>query len=355
MKLYALNEAAGRLIGWAANEISMDGEWMKITPWGEFDNRVGLQKVAREDGQAMVAAFNSLKSRAARLFRGLPIFVGHPDFEPERYQDKRRFGKITDLQVREDGLYGLVSLNSLGKQVVEDGHYLYVSPAWLLRRDGRYVRPTELVSVGFTNTPQIPGEPWAKNEPEQKGTTMPQWLIDLLVSAGLIKPDATEDEVKTAVQSLLNSKAEMENEVAQTSEQQQQAANEVKTLRAQLKAANDKATGERRARIERELEIAVNTGRIVEADRAAWNARLTANFDAGLQELAAKPAAINTHSQVSGLGQRKQEANASSNKIAAINEAVRKYAADHGINLATNDGYNTAFRAVRQAQPALFN
>jgi hypothetical protein len=150
----------------ATNERAIDNSpWLQICPWGEFDNQVGLQRVARDQGETMVTAFNSLLGRMGRLFRGVPVFVGHPDVDPNKYPDKRRYGKITAMEAREDGLYSKVAWNDLGQQNLKEGYYLYPSPVWVLkRRPGGIVEPCELISVGLTNFPNIQKvQPWALN------------------------------------------------------------------------------------------------------------------------------------------------------------------------------------------------
>ncbi|MEK9752268.1 MAG: helix-turn-helix domain-containing protein [Rhodospirillaceae bacterium] len=176
---------------------------MKITPWGDFPNKVGVQRVRKEDGDAMVTAFNSLRGRLARAWRGVSVFVGHPDVDPTNYPDKRRYGKITDLQSREDGLYGLIEMNDLGDQAMNEGHYLYCSPTWELKRDGRFVRPIDLISVGLTNTPNIPGEPWANNE-AKNDTAMKDILVKLLRAAGLVAANADDAAIEAAANEVLN-------------------------------------------------------------------------------------------------------------------------------------------------------
>ena len=350
--LVATNES--REFGFATNELSIDGEWLKISPYGDFPNKVGLQRIQKPDADAMVTAFNSLRGKLARGFLGLPIFVGHPDVQPGDYPDKRRYGKITELEARDDGFYGKVSFNSLGKAVVDDGQFQFNSPTWYLKRDGKFVRPVELISVGLTNTPQIPGDPWAKNEQQQE--TKMKWLIDLLVSKGLMKADGDEAAAQTAVNNLVVLPAR----VTELEGSLQTATNEKNRLTTDLTVANSKVTsltterdGAITARNKVALDIAVNDGGIKEADRAAWNTRLTNNFETELVELR-KQKAVNTTSKVGNLGDRKDESTTSDNKIVAINSAVRKYATEHGINIATNEGYNTAFAAVRKEQPALF-
>lgn len=363
-KLIAFNEDRLQSL-FASNEITLDGEWMKIAPYGDFPNKVGLQRFQKPDAEAMVTAFNSLRGRTARAFMGLPIFVGHPDVDPANYQDKRRYGKITDLAARDDGFYGKVAFNSLGKPIIEEGHYLFNSPAWLLKRDGKFIRPVELLSVGLTNTPQIPGDPWAKNEQQQnERTPMPEWLKNLLVSKGLMKADDNEEAMKTAVNSLLALPArvtELEGKLTTATNEQTRLTTELATANGKvttLTASNSTLTTERDglivARNNRELDLAVTSGRIKVADRVAWNDKLASNFADGVKELHALKIGINTSSQVGDLGKRKDESTASGEKITAINEALRTYAKDNNLNIATNEGYNAAYQGLKKSKPALF-
>lgn len=427
--LIAVNESEVILdhLDAACNELSLNDDWLKISPWGDFSNKVGLQRIRSQDGEAMVKAFNSLRGKLERSFRGVPIFVGHPDFLPDKYPDKRRYGRIDDLQVREDGLYAKVSLNDLGKEAVDEGHYLFCSPTWELKREGNVVRPVRLISVGLTNTPNIPGEPWAKNEePPTEGNTMPQWLTNLLMGAGLIQADASEQQAEAAVNELLQTRNLLialngigDNIRAALEKHNQDAGEGNQVTMAQLASAMgiDEATlqqildgeitdppterieaaatllgvpsealmateanedeekkkdqppappapatneaelqrqldQEREARVNRELDIAVNEGRILEADRVAWKARLKQDFTVGLNELTQRQPVLPTQPRFNGA--RKDEAG-SSNKLTAINEAVRDYAKEHNLNLSVNKDYNAAFSAVKAAKPALFS
>lgn len=131
-------------------------EWLEISPYGEFPNKKGKQIVRRSHADRMVAAFNSLLGRAARGFRGLPIYVGHPDVDPQRWPDDRRYGRVNQLDARDGGLWGLVAWNDLGRKNRAEGYYVYPSPAWFFpkNRNG-VVEPDELLSIGLTNTPNI--------------------------------------------------------------------------------------------------------------------------------------------------------------------------------------------------------
>ena len=83
----AVNDSDSGLIGAVAafNEVfglgqaGAQGDWIRIAPFGEWPNQVGLQVFDRAGADTMVSAFNTAASKAATLWRGLPIYEGHPD------------------------------------------------------------------------------------------------------------------------------------------------------------------------------------------------------------------------------------------------------------------------------------
>lgn len=297
----------------AANDLQQADGWLRITPWGEYPHRVGRQRIGTDDGQTMVTAFNSLRGRLSRLFRGLPVFAGHPDMDAASYPDRRRYGKVVGLETREDGLYGQVEWNDLGQQAMEQGHYLYASPAWKLRRDGNFVRPTELISVGLTNTPNIPGDPWAENE---RTEMLPVWLQTALVKSGRLATGETDEaKMETAFNALLTDAdrvTELAANVATLTTERDalragndKAAAELTAANARLGAAEAATAAERAERVKLELASAVGSGRITQAEVTAWNDKLTADFAGALPALHAAKVAVNTKQQSAGLGERK--------------------------------------------------
>ena len=74
--------------------------------------------------------FKSTKDRLARLWRGLPVYVGHPDLDPKTYPDHRKYGSIQDLEVRADGLWARPKWSKAGREIVNDEHYDFQSPLW---------------------------------------------------------------------------------------------------------------------------------------------------------------------------------------------------------------------------------
>jgi len=219
----AVNHGTGGQVGLfgAANEIRVDGEWVQVTPKGEFPNVVGLQVVDDEALRLMTSEFKTIAAKMANRFRGVPFYVGHPDAEdPEDREIDPRYGKAKvarglELEARNDGLWARMKPNAAGTEIIENGYFDFLSPYWgMMAIPGRpkAFRPAVLWSVGFTNNPQIPGLPVGKNNKQKETTNMPQWLIDLLVAAKVLKPaanEATEDEVKGAVKGLLELPAKL--------------------------------------------------------------------------------------------------------------------------------------------------
>jgi phage I-like protein len=136
---------------------------------------------------------------------GLPWYEGHPDTSPKDYPNKRSFGWIDNVEAREDGLYGHVKWTKAGEELVNEGHYKYFSPVWHAtpaKVDGKTVlRPDELISVGFTNTPNMPVLPLSNEEEvieqqDQDEMTIPNSILKTLGFADDAKP--TEEEIVTA-------------------------------------------------------------------------------------------------------------------------------------------------------------
>ena len=369
-----------RAIG-AINEAIGTADWVRIAPYGEFPNEVGLQVVDRAGAEKMVAAFNTAVEKAANLWRGLPIYEGHPD-EPAWLKQNPGYkrvavGRVKELQARDDGLYGRVAFNDQGNALVRGDAPAYEahSPRWgmagITHRGKSACHPEALYSLGLTNTPNIPGTQLGLNEqPDEFPPAMKSNLIALLAALGRPVADAaavTDEQLAAAVneatpvataavtasnelpgvkQKLTSAETELaaaKLKLTSAETSLQTATNEAATLRTSLAEA-------RTARAEAVLTVAVNEGRITPAQRAEWLGKFTAtnaDFAAVQGELTKLKKAVNTQSHVANLGARKAEATASSEKVAAINEAVAKKEKE-GLS------HFDAYQAVRKAQPELF-
>ena len=143
-------------------------DWVQLSPYGDFPHAQGLQRVTFDAARAMERAFNTLASRAARLFAGAPMFVGHPDVPQfaNQFTDRRAYGWIMALEARPEGLFGKMKWSAAGLELLANGHYKFVSPYWEARpvaeENGRPVfEPTALISAGLTNEPNLPVWPLA--------------------------------------------------------------------------------------------------------------------------------------------------------------------------------------------------
>ncbi|MDD2763480.1 MAG: phage protease [Opitutaceae bacterium] len=384
--LMAANEAVTfRWVG-AANELSDAGHsWFRLSPYGDYPVNIAehgrrrrvIQRIDRAAADEMIAAFNSLAGRAARLFRGLPVYIGHPD-DPEWKRENpgipaQAQGRVKELQARADGLYGRIALNAAGAALIsgEAAPYDAQSPHWGMIQiaEGIY-RPVKLFSIGLTNHPNIPDTAIGLNEAAaaESSATMKEQLLKLLAALGLtVAADADDAKVTSAAnEALLKAQAALaaQGELTTAKTQLAAAANEKAALQGQLvTVTNEAATAktrvttlesqvaaEREARAEAVLTRAVNEGRIAQAQRPEWKSKLIAapDFASTEGELGKLKKTVNTQSRVADLGARKAEQAASAETIRAINDAVAKKQKETGCS------HRTAYQAIRQEKPELF-
>lgn len=271
------------ILGMIANAAPMaGGDWEMIAPYGEFPtaDRKRVQKFGRPQAEAMVATFNSLWHRLGTMFRGVPIFHGHPDVDPKNWPDDRRLGKIAEIEAREDGLWGRPEWNALGADNAREGWWLYPSPAWLHPRTmANTVEPDELLSIGLVNTPNIPGSmPWANSadpEKEEEISTddiMKEKLIALLG----MEPTATDDEIMAALEAKMTpaaAEANADDEAAAEAEKLAAAEKLAEAERMAMEANTARETAEANAKAIREtfavvvVDSAITAGKATEAMR----------------------------------------------------------------------------------------
>jgi hypothetical protein len=328
--------------------------WALLARYGDWPHEKGLQRFGREQADEIVSRFHSAWGRIKRAIVGLPVFKGHPDIADfaNIHRDRTEYGQIADLEARDDGLWGRLVLGSAGADLVVAGHK-HVSPHWKARRSGeasgrQVYAPALLVSVGLTPTPNIPGPSLTNSaHTETKAPTMPSWLLSLLGLAN----EATEDQTREAVTALTQrpaTEALANEQTARTTAEQRVAAleAELSTLKAEIVAGTTALANERTARRAEAVSSAIAAGRIVEADRALWTARLERDFAAESVALANAQSPLKTASaaRTAGLGVRKEGAD----RIGQIQAKVTERMAS------SKEDYDTAFANVRRDCPALF-
>ncbi len=316
-----------------------------------------MQVFDRQAANAIVSLFNSAKDRLARLWRGLPIFIGHPDLDPKTYPDHRKYGSIQRLEVRDDGLYAQAKWSRAGREIVNDEQFDFPSPLWNMEpvpREAGAFRPVELISVGLTNRPNIANKPVGANaQPPDPAELDPMKREDLITRLGLRATEDAESVTDEQIDAAIARLSSFENENNQLSAQLR-AANEAREQAERERGEQTAHTAsERRARIEDRLIIAANAGRITEAGRAGWRTRLEADFDGACTALDGLIPAMNTRAtqKTGGLGTRNGGtiAMTRATRIQAANEAVETRMRE------TNDpDYGKAFAWARTRKPELF-
>jgi len=121
------------------------GEKILISPVGEvvgFDGRV-----FRIDGEIVV---QNTKENAIDL----PFEVNH-GFDVLYGGKAAGWVDFNSLEAREDGIYGALELNELGKELVDGKFYRYVSPAFIMDRNKEDRSVLSLDSVGLVNAPNL--------------------------------------------------------------------------------------------------------------------------------------------------------------------------------------------------------
>ena len=337
-----------------SEEVGHATNWFQVSPFGRFPHRVGMQVFDRQAANAIVTLFKSTKDKLARLFRGLPVYVGHPDLDPKAYPDHRKYGSIQDLEVRDDGLWAKPKWSKAGKEIVNDEHYDFQSLLWNMEpvpNEAGAFRPVELISVGLTNRPNIPGKPVGANTAEEDLDPMKR---EAIIQKLNLKPingatEVTDQQIEAAISGLQSAG----NESATLTEQLR-VANEAKTA-AERRQGEDaaRADKERKARIAEKLTAAANVGRITEAEKAGWQVRFETDFDGADSALSKLTVpAMNTRQtmQTGNLGQRNggEVAATRAERTQAANEAVDAHMKLTGL------GYQAAFNAVMKLKPELF-
>lgn len=260
----------------------IDG-WFKISPYGVFSGRMPgrPQHFGRPQAAAIEEEFNSLRGKAGRLFRGIPIYRGHPDVDPEIWQDDRRLGKVTKLEVRDDGLWGYAEWNSLGRENQAEEFWIYPSPRWDAPQGKARFEPERLISIGLTNTPRIKeSEPIFNSDQPTKDTNTDMDRTALCQALGL-PPEATDEEILAKITAMQSAAADAEAGMTTANDARNKAETDMaeeKRLKEEaensLTAARAEVTRLREAHNNSLLDGAERAGKITRAERTGWETQL---------------------------------------------------------------------------------
>ncbi|MCK9468151.1 MAG: phage protease [Porticoccaceae bacterium] len=179
------------------------------------------------DGQPLygqqVLDTQALRGILAAWDPATPLLVDREHWSMDQQRaDSAAMAWVVELELRADGLWGLLRWTDIGYAEVVNRRLRWLSPVWDLLEDGR---PEKLLSVGLTNTarfkdalapvvnkadppettPQPPPPGLAGNSTTKDPTDMEKFITLL----GLPE-DATEEDVLAAIQALLTERAEAE-------------------------------------------------------------------------------------------------------------------------------------------------
>jgi phage I-like protein len=152
-------------------------EWIKLVTYGDYAHRMGVQEVSQAAAKTMADNFHSLWQRLARRFRGIPIYVGHPDdgefLGRAGHGDTRAYGWVRQMEARADGLWIRVRWSKEGLHMLDCAHYKFLSPRWEMEMiGGGKLRPRALISIGLTNCPNMAVEAVANVDTAPPPTTV---------------------------------------------------------------------------------------------------------------------------------------------------------------------------------------
>jgi hypothetical protein len=325
------------------------GEWTKLTPYVDGDyweNEKGKwtkyrQVVSKEHGDRLVIAFNALAEKQGENFRGLPIYAGHPDADPQRWPDERRLGGVMGIEARADGIYVKCAWNDLGEKNRAEGYLVYPSPAWpydlrLKAQTGR-IEPLELRSIGMTNTPRIAGVPaWTNSDPSLNQPNQTDIMIKTLLCKILgIAETSTDEEINKAGEAF----------IAKTSADTATAENALKVEKDKAIAAcseRDQAKKDaekfQKLAVNAKTSAAVTARKITAAEVPAWETKLATNFDEAARELDGKSAVLPNEDLK--ITQRTGDLSTPAGRKLAFNTAVDAH-------MAKGLGYDAAINAMR--------
>lgn len=397
----------------ACNDIAVDErEWVVVARYGIYPNKEGRQRINKATCQRVIDAFHAERDAAVAAnenWAGKPIFIGHPDVMPKQYPDHAARGAVLDLKTEGKKLLAQVAWNSLGKRNKAEGEHLYPSVAWHFDNAGDgIIEPTDLVSIGLTNLPNMKDLPpiVALNEEdytptatteddmnEQLAKQLRRFLAlnedadqDAMLAAindcmeGPEKPrtlrsilwlpeDASNDTVKAALATreaeIAQRQAELDDLKAKLAAEQGNTAavnervttleGELATLRettvpkAELEAAQTKLTAINEAMRDELIRVAINEGRATPAERDTLITAFATDPIKAASDLKERKPALNTKA----LELDREAARVAANAAAKCSTDKRRAAVNEYM-AANKCDYATAWAAVKKKSPALF-
>ena len=112
-------------------------EWIPLASYGNWPHGERIQYLDERVAQALVAHFKGLRGTWNRLFRRVPVYLGHPDdphfAQDPVHQDGTPYGWVMQLEARCDALWALIKWTPEGRMLHSQGPYGYCSPRWVVK------------------------------------------------------------------------------------------------------------------------------------------------------------------------------------------------------------------------------
>jgi hypothetical protein len=347
-----------------------------------------LQRLDKPAAEQMVALFNSWRGKLARVFGGVPVFIGHPDYANDAAvsTDAPAHGWVKELAATDTGLRLRIDWGPTGQAALTNAHYKWWSPHFMCQATDQLVNsmpvyiPRWLTSVGLTNSPRWPVVPLANDtstedalntdtacrvEPPTTQEPPPMTLLDRILALTGDATKTTEDDALAFVNSLADT-AKAVREAATA------AGAPADTLAALLKHHTDKAVALANAQTAADaarqaaeaslaafrtaaaaplVDAAVAGGRVLPAQREAAlaslvNATTPDAFTAAALALSQAAPVLKTVATTAADPRRDTTMRHRQDEILSL---VNAHMSSSGTD------YDTAFTAIRRSHPALFS
>lgn len=145
-----LNSDLSFLLDGPANIGDADESWVQVAKTGSFsDPRYGKFKITLADFNKWI---NNFQADVGHGPLGLPVDVDH---SPEKKGDTEAVGWVKNLERRGDQLWAFVQWNPVGKELIAEKRYGYISPSYnpnYKDENGRQ-HGTAMVGIALTNRP----------------------------------------------------------------------------------------------------------------------------------------------------------------------------------------------------------
>jgi hypothetical protein len=336
-------------------------EWIQLAPFGNHPTRdkKRVQVFNSDAAKQVIQWFNFFPRRLGRLMglNATPVWIGHPDFDPDTWPERTQLGNVADLEERADGLYGKIAWNAEAPTALRDAGHKFPSVAWDCDEgEGDQLHPAMLWSVGMWRTPNIKSvqpvinaaeaayEETEEDKTEEDKTedteteteTPPEdpdmKLKERLIEAGLITADANDDAVMDALNELIA----LREQKPSMDEEKEAVTTEVNAANTRITELEGQLTQLNAARVEDELTRLIETGRCSKVDEDTVRTELNADFATARAKYSERKIQLN--SAPLDLGKHKPAIMAANERLTVLQSKINERMTQ------TNCSYDEAWR-----------